>query len=367
MAMNRPKRQPRLRVALIPLLLVIAGCDSSDGAPPTGASIETAGNAALDSVGQPTTPGTEAAQPDTSESSAEADAFMVIQVAANGRTELRLIDQDGNEVGSPGSDVPGGNQTNPDWSPDGQMLTFGMVGDDGRDDLWLVDVDGGDPHLLYDCVDECLYIDDPAWSRDGSSIAVCIMRSLDDADLGRLALVDVASGELTDLATFDDTQFCSGPRWSPDGSQIVLEVVQRADSTLSAAVTGVMLSIVDVANGAIVQDLTDPALFAATADWNRVTGEIVYSALSDASATDPALFVIQPEGSAPQRLTSLPDGDVVAVEPSVDPDGASIIFVSSGSVVSGLATINEGTGIVQQAFATPVRANHPRHRPAAAS
>ena len=361
--MNAPMRGQYVQAAVMLALFATASCGSSNsGGPGAGGPIQTSETSAVD-AGKPSTPGTDALEQDSS-GTAGAEAWMVIQVNASGRTELRLIDQDGNEVGAPASHVLGGNQTNPDWSPDGQMVTFGMTGEDGRDDLWLVDVQGDDPRMLYDCVEECRYIDDAAWSPDGASIAVCIMRSIDDADLGRLALVNVASGELTDLATFEDTQFCSGPRWSPDGSQIVLEIVQRAGTTMSADITGVTLSIVDAGTGQVVQTLTDPALFAATADWNKVTGQIVYSALSAPSATAPALFGIQPGGSTPQRLTSLPDGGVVAVEPSVSPDGASVIFVSSGSVVSGLARIDLSTGTVEQAFAERLSANHPRHRPA---
>ena len=362
--MNAPMRGQCVRAAVMLALLATASCGSSNsGSPGSSGPIQTSENSAVD-AGKPSTPGTDAVEQDASETTG-ADAWMVIQVAASRRSELRLIDQDGNEVGAPASDVSGLNQTNPDWSPDGQMLTFVMTANDGRDDLWVVDVQGDDPRMLYDCVDECLYIDDPAWSPDGASIAVCIMRSIDDADLGRLALVNVASGELTDLTTFDDTQFCSGPRWSPDGSQIVLEIVQRTGTkTSDDAITGVTLSIVDVGTGEIVEALTDPALFAVTADWNKVTGQIVYSAPSNPSATAPALFGIQPGGSTPERLTSPTDGGVVAEEPSVSPDGASVIFVSNGSVVSGLARIDLNTGTVEQAFAEPLSANHPRHRPA---
>jgi dipeptidyl aminopeptidase/acylaminoacyl peptidase len=362
--MNGPTPARGVRAAMTLILLGTASCASSNSdAPQPTAPIETSQSVAIDSA----TSETERTEPPTPET-AGADAWMVIQVTANGRRELRLIDEDGNEVGAPASDVPGGDQTNPDWSPDGQMLTFVMTGDDRRDDLWLVDVQGEHPRMLHDCVGDCVYIDDPAWSPDGASIAVCVTRSVGNDDLGWLALVDVATGALSDLATFEDTQVCSGPRWSPDGSQIVLEVVERSGSTKYDSVTGVTLSIVDAGNGEVVQVLTDPALFAVTPDWNRVTGEIVYAALSEPSATAPALFVVPPDGSAaPRRLTPPPDGDVVAEEPSVSPDGASVVFVSSGSVVSGLAQIDPDTGTVERAFVEPVQANHPRHRPIPAS
>lgn len=349
--MKTRTRANALRRAVLSAVIVVAGC--GDNAEPS----------AVTTLQPPST--TLAAASDGTISEAATSAWMVIQVSANGRAEIRLVDRDGNEVGSPGSDVPGGDQTNPDWSPDGETLTFGMTGDDGRDDLWVVDVDGVNPSMLYDCSGECRYIDDPAWSHDGSSIAVCIMRSIDGADLGRLALIEVASGQLTELTSFKDTQFCSGARWSPDDSQIVVEVVERSGTTMSDDVTGVVLSIVDVATGTLVRALTDPATFAATADWSAVTDQIVYSALLAAGANSPDLFAVRPDGSAPERLTTVADAGGAAQEPSISGDGASVVFVSSGSV-SGLAQLDLTTGTVEQAFTEAVGANHPRHRPGTA-
>lgn len=62
--------------------------------------------------------------------------WLALQVFTGQRFELRVIDEAGNRVSAPGADVKGRNQTNPDWSPDGSMLTFVMTGADDRDDLW---------------------------------------------------------------------------------------------------------------------------------------------------------------------------------------------------------------------------------------
>ena len=50
----------------------------------------------------------------------------------------------------PGRSLDGGDQTNPDWSPDGERFVFAM-NDGKRDDLWVADADGSDAHMLLDC------------------------------------------------------------------------------------------------------------------------------------------------------------------------------------------------------------------------
>lgn len=288
---------------------------------------------------------------------------MVVQVATPERTELRVVDRDGISVSAPAADVEGGDQTNPDWSPDGARLTFGMTADDGRDDLWVVGVDGAAPTMLFDCADDCAWIDDPAWSPDGSSIAVCLMRSIADADVGSLALVDVETGALGELAAFEPNDFCAGPRWSPDGGSLVLELVHRAGPTNADDVTGVTLSVVSAETGELVQALTDPALFAATADWNPVTGEIVYSALATPDAERPGLFGVLPDGTGLRPLTDLA-AEAAATEPSVSADGSTVVFVSDGP--TGLLQVDADSLEVEPAFASPLIARHPRHRPASA-
>ena len=91
-------------------------------------------------------------------------------------------------------DLAGGNQTNPDWSPDGQRFVFAM-NDGERDDLWVADADGSDARMLLDCRGSCRWLDDPDWSPDGKQIVYS--RTIQRADgwgIGTLETVDVATG-----------------------------------------------------------------------------------------------------------------------------------------------------------------------------
>ena len=299
----------------------------------------------------------------TSSTEARLPPAWAIQVVEQGRATIQTVDADGGSPFSSATTVEGGDQTNPDWSPDGTRIAFGM-NDGSRDDLWITDFDGTGQRKIFDCEDACDYIDDPAWSPDGGSVAVCILTADGDEHLGALVSIDVATGETTTLFAPDRKEtFCAGPRWSPDGRRIVLELVDREDTSLDSEVTGVTLTVLDLsAEPVTTLPLTDPALFASTADWNRDGDLIVYSALPDPGSEAPDLYTIGLDGSGLQRRTVLSDDQGSATEPSFDPDGATVVFVSGGV----LSRLDLETDEVTSAFDVLTRGNHPRARPSAA-
>ena len=280
--------------------------------------------------------------------------------ALQANATIVLTDADGADTFSPTGGVGAGDQNNPDWSPDGTRLTFTVA--DGRDDLWVVDAEGENARVLADCSSPCIYYDDPVWSPDGQSIAACKFVEKGGDAVGSLVSVDLNSEAETTLAEFAATEFCAGPRFAPDGRSLVLELVARDGLSMSSAIIGVTLTVLDLTSSPPAElVLTDPALFAATADWSRTSDLIVYSALPAADATTNDLFTIRPDGSDQQRLTTIADSGGNAVQPSFDQSGSSVVFVDEP--VRQLERVDLASGTITLAFPTDVFGDHPRARP----
>ena len=113
-------------------------------------------------------------------------------------------------------------------SPDGSQVAF------ARDGIYVIDTDGGRPHLLQKAGRRQWYaghgwlrtsLEDPAFSPDGSKIAYIDGMSdwgnglrVMDADGSNVRVLLDSNGELSDGISIP---YCAGaPAWSPDGSRL---------------------------------------------------------------------------------------------------------------------------------------------------
>jgi Tol biopolymer transport system component len=272
---------------------------------------------------------------------------------------------DGSGFGFVLEDLPGGDQTNPDWSPDGDRIVL-AVHDGVRDDLWVADADGGHARLLLDCEDACSYLDDPAWSPDGTRVVYSRTTTRGATGLGSLETVDVDTGAVTVLVPPRFRWFTAGARWSPDGSKVVFESVHTDSRRLSAEVDGVALRILDVASRRVGPELTDPLLFAATADWSPDGARIAYSARPTPRAEAADLFVVPAAGGTPQQVTDLVHEGGYADEPTWLGDGTLVFSGRIGSGFGGsgvLLQVDASGGPVTELGTRAVTARHPRIEP----
>ena len=106
-------------------------------------------------------------------------------------------------------------------SPDGEQIAYSVKnGSDGHD-LWVMDRDGKDAHLLLDCQrDRC---GTPAWSLEGSLLAYTreTTAALDGNSSSSIQVwtLNVRTGATSSLFT-DGSSSRSDPKWSPDGEWI---------------------------------------------------------------------------------------------------------------------------------------------------
>lgn len=282
------------------------------------------------------------------------------------RSEVMLVRPDGSDLHSPTSALPGGDRTNPDWSPDGSMLVF-AVGDGARDDLWVVRTDGTGARLLADCEGDCVWLDDPAWSPDGRHVLFTRTATRDGASVGSLERIDVGSGTVTLIQTAAPKHFYAGARWSPDGRSVVLEVLEFASASVDSDIVDVSLAIIDLARPtAAGRALTERGTFPETAAWQRDGGRIVFAARPAPGAAGTDLFEIRPNGSGLRRLTNLTNEGGSATHPDVSADGTAIVFTAQrpGEGRTVLGQVNGSGGTVRSATgATYLDGVHPRLRP----
>ena len=275
---------------------------------------------------------------------------------------------DGSDVRYPLEDLPGGDQTNPEWSPDGSQVLL-AVSDGKRDDLWVADADGTGARVLLDCEGTCRWLDDPSWSPDGSSVVYSRTVARGRGGWGSLEQVDVTTGVVSVIVPARPRTFTAGARWSPDGSQVVFESVHKAGPGLAAEVDGVALRIVEVASGDVGPALTSPELFAATADWSPDGTSIVYSALAQPGSEAADLFIVAPDGGEPRRVTTVGDAGGYAAEPTWRADSTRIVF--SGRLPDSfrtevLLTVSAAGGAEPvELGATTIIGRHPRVEPGA--
>jgi Tol biopolymer transport system component len=279
-----------------------------------------------------------------------------------GKSTVMLVRPDGSGLHSPTNDVPGGDQTNPDWSPDGSQLVFAVF-DGTHEDLWVVNADGTGARLLADCSGECSNFDDPAWSPDGRT--VLFSRNSTDAGevVSTLEQVDVASGATEVLVRAAPGYAYAGQRWSPDGASIVLEVLKLDSAAVGADVEDVSLAIIDVASPTPAgRELLGSKRFPETAAWAPDGSVIVFGALEAPGAAGTDLFVIRPDGTGLRQITS----GAAGTHPEVSADSASVIFTGSLPGIDGsvLAQVPLDGGEITPATGTEfIDGVHPRLRP----
>ncbi len=109
---------------------------------------------------------------------------------------------------------------NPTWSPDGNSIAFSALAG-GFNDLFVYDLQRNTlKRLTNDAFSEI----QPAWSPDGHTIAFSTDRfstNLANLDAGqtKLALLDVASGNVRSLGGFEDGKNIN-PHWAPNGRSL---------------------------------------------------------------------------------------------------------------------------------------------------
>jgi dipeptidyl aminopeptidase/acylaminoacyl peptidase len=131
-----------------------------------------------------------------------------------GQADVYVMDSDGsNVVRLTGSGDDNLDDYAPTWSPDGRQIAFlrGEVPPGGPGELWVIDADGSNAHVLLDQP----LVDFPAWSPDGTRIAF-ELGQWPDVHIG---VLDRATGVVHDLGPGFH------PIWSRDSTKLAVSFV----------------------------------------------------------------------------------------------------------------------------------------------
>jgi len=248
------------------------------------------------------------------------------------------------------------------WSHDGTMLTWEVLGDDTAS-AWVANADGSLPMEVAVCPgDRCVQMAWPSFSADDTSLLVTRYDLADNGDWGQshLVLVDIATGEQTVIASTPDgtTSFYSASM-SPDGTQVAAALETYTDATQDERVgAGIVVYDTDPATADEPMTVTPGELFAGYPRWHPSEPRILFASwdLDAFQGAEPSqLYTVAPDGSSLVQITDV-DHTTTTRRPGEanwTPDGtgivASIGIVRGGSVADvKIATVDPGTGAITE-------------------
>lgn len=222
---------------------------------------------------------------------------------------------------------------------------------------------------MIDCSAPCAWTDDPAWSADGSKILFAKVTATDGVPNGlpTLEMASAEGGMTTTMFTGLPVEAFYLPRWTPDGG-VVTEIDTFASARVdeTQAVGARVAPILATDGGRALVPLVAPTSWAGYPAVDPIDGRVVFQMPVTDDPFGPAdLFLADPDGGEPTRLTTFGDDGGWAIQPSWTPDGTLIIFVAEDVIRThpNVATIApDGSGL-ERLGDDGVFRTHPRLRP----
>jgi Tol biopolymer transport system component len=194
---------------------------------------------------------------------------------------------------------------NPSWSPDGSRLVFSAL-QGGLSDLFVfTPATGALQRLTTDAFADL----QPAWSPDGASIAFATDRftsSLETLEFGalRLAVLDLASGAIRQVAADRSRVKQINPQWAPDGAHLYFVGDPGGTSNVFRVrvADGTVAQVTAVRGGVSGITATSPAIAVAAR-----TGTLAFSVYRNGRYE---IRTLDAAGAMAGRLVAAPDGFV---------------------------------------------------------
>ncbi|MBI5352339.1 MAG: PD40 domain-containing protein [Chloroflexi bacterium] len=102
----------------------------------------------------------------------------------------------------------------PSWSPDGNEIAFYQQDADKNTELWAVEDDGNDPHLIYK-LGKASVIESPVWSPDGKRIGIIY----GDENKSDVTILEFMTGNIMEIS--EKGRKYTNLSWSPDSNALI--------------------------------------------------------------------------------------------------------------------------------------------------
>ena len=251
----------------------------------------------------------------------DAQARIAFASDRDGNWEIYVMDVDGGNPRNLTNDR--NDDRDPSWSPDGKRIVFFSNRDghviDGRptSDIYVMDADGGNPQNLTNDRNDDRF---PSWSPDGKRIAFVSDRDGPPRYFD-IYVMDADGGNLQRLTS--DPRDDRNPSWSPDGERIVFGARREGHFETKFAVT-YEIYVMD-ADGGNQQRLTENRKNDWEPSWSPNGERIAFASDRKGDLVNIEIYVMDADGGNQQRLTENRKNDW---QPSWSLDGERIAFVS---------------------------------------
>lgn len=203
-----------------------------------------------------------------------------------------------------------GNVNSPRWSPDGKKIVFvSSEGENGSPPfhIAIIDADGTNYKKLTEG-DIRAY--SPTWSPDGKKIAYVAAYKYEGGCPNAIFIMNSDGSEKTQITPY---AYYMDLSWTPDGEKIAYFTFEP---------NGIFLVTID---GSHNQQITDQWTDSRPV-WSHDGDYIVFQSTRDDTNDHFDIYIMRPDGTNIQRLTTDPAHDR---NPSWSPNGKKIIFESN--------------------------------------
>ena len=250
------------------------------------------------------------------------------------------------------------------WAPDSKRLAFISDADSsGQNQLYVADVDGGNPHKLTDLRG---FLADPTWSPDGRTVAILFTEDAPRAagplqpmtpETGqvdnriyeqRLTVIDVASGNVRQCSPAD--MYVYEYDWSPDSKSFA---VTAAHGVGDANWYVAQIYTLGLSEAKLTQ-VYKPHWQIAEPRWSPDGKSIAFieGLMSDEGSTGGDIFVVPAVGGNAHDVTP-----GIAASPNgifwTSKGGDKILFTEDIDGESGISSVDLGSGRISKLWSGP--------------